>query len=323
MATESGVGLNRTYSGMSPVHVGDLIFYKDYYWIVVSASGTPHSNQIKVKRCVEENSKQKVLFPAATSVRLSLSFSKPISEEDHRTAIAQYISGEGDENAEGVDPVSLQKDSVRTTNGFLDLREKLISEDHRSSFPGKHLITPKAAFDALCEATDVPTWLDLSRNYFTPTDIKDVAQFVKTKALSCQVVDLSYCWLSADANDDFETIMTSVANFLVIIGNPAASVDNAAWLGCLHARFLEKLIWVPQEWLGKGGWKRIVTAEPLQAVVEKAHTSYLCMINAFQQPVSSVSLAASAAGSSSSSSSHHPSLSSSTSPDLPAAQIGR
>jgi len=156
----------------------------------------------------------------------------------------------------------------------LNLREKLlpVSFESLSATTGKVTLKNVVSFNKF----DV---VNLSNNNLMDTDVPLIADRVAKWAPS--VLDISGNRIygsnietQASVDRGLRTILSNPGiNFVVIDGNPIATVDRTDFFKSLSAADLEKLVWIPRCWVSAGKWKRMVEPSNYE-VVEGTHERY-------------------------------------------------
>lgn len=101
---------------------------------------------------------------------------------------------------------------------------------------------------------------------------------------NCSIVDLSWNRLSGVDNTNFnitliELLTIEHIDFVVVAGNPIATVDRKDLYQNMDLELLKKIVWIPKDWIGPGTWKRVIgdVLDPnLQERIEAIERSHNC-----------------------------------------------
>lgn len=128
--------------------------------------------------------------------------------------------------------------------------------------------------------------VNFAQNQLLDADMGDLLSFVENKLPSCEIVDLSWNRFHGILNSDLvdqplsHLLSLDKIRFVDITYNALASVDRITLFHALFSKrnardepLLSHLIWVPQNWLVAGGWKRVVPNEAIETVLT-AHRDY-------------------------------------------------
>jgi hypothetical protein len=120
--------------------------------------------------------------------------------------------------------------------------------------------------------------LNLSLNNFLDSDLQYVLQL--TEKYQVKLLDLSfnsfhgYNSLTRQGFDaEFLKVLDNVENYVIVYGNPMASVDRMDLFKKFNEKQLSKLIWIPEQWVAAGAWKAMVDKQ-FHDIVNKTHVDF-------------------------------------------------
>ena len=80
----------------------------------------------------------------------------------------------------------------------------------------------------------------------------------------------------------FEGILQRV-KFVDLVDNPLASVGRRDFYNKLESSELEKLVWIPSNWVDGMGWTVMIDDKGKHEMIKLAHTRYYAMQHKAQQ----------------------------------------
>jgi hypothetical protein len=179
-----------------------------------------------------------------------------------------------------IPPIPLEKSRKKITKenvNSLELKKRVCSKQFKG-------LTTYIATDELADVLDKNIfgsilYVDLSSNNLFDIDLPEIAKFVALLP-NCKLLDISFNRFEGirATCEELETSIIAILNlknmqFLDICGNSIASIEKKDFFYNLSPEHLEKLIWIPKNWLQGDGWKMVVPEE-VWRLVQKVHGSY-------------------------------------------------
>jgi hypothetical protein len=182
-------------------------------------------------------------------------------------------------------PLQLEKSSnqkfTQENLSRLELKKRVCSKQFKG-------LTNYISSDELINEIDKNTfasilYVDLSSNNLFDIDLPELAKFVQSLP-NCKLLDLSFNRFDGAraTREDLESSIITILNlqniqFLDICGNSFPSVEKRDFFEKLQKIHLQKLIWIPKNWLYGEGWKSVAPKEAWDLVLE-VHESYYSKI---------------------------------------------
>ena len=181
-------------------------------------------------------------------------------------------------------PLSEMKKATRT-------KQKQEQQQHRQdkaeefNFSGKicsstikNLPQDKIFINDLSNKIKEKPWdrLDLSRNELIDKDIPLLKE-LPTLLPNLRTLNLANNRIHGRGDSSVDDTIKSLLeklDFLVLLGNPIASVDRIGFWSSLNADQLEKLIWIPESWVEPRGWIGMIPDLECQEAVVEAHQKF-------------------------------------------------
>ena len=156
-----------------------------------------------------------------------------------------------------------------------DFSDKLLSiTSGTSNLPGKYNISE------LKEKQFNKSWhkLDFSKNSLVDKDFSFISKWVDYLFPNLKVLDISYNRIRG--SDEMILKIIKKLEFLVLIGNPIATVDRIRFWESLTEEALSKIIWVERSWVESKAWKGMIPKPSCQEAVLIAHRNFYNSIDA-------------------------------------------
>ena len=125
-----------------------------------------------------------------------------------------------------------------------------------------------------------PNWttLNLSSNNLLDEDVSHIKNYVDPLN-KLEILDLSWNRIYGKWNPEVDRNLIAIAKkpsikFIVVVGNPIASIDRADFLQNLEDWVLKKLVWIPEHWIEAGGWKGLVRPGQKEIVLQTHESFY-------------------------------------------------
>lgn len=148
--------------------------------------------------------------------------------------------------------------------------------ERRPTFTADYVVGCCFAATAAAEGGDLPILsVDLRNCGLIDDDLEHLPNIFE-RLPKCQLVDLRRNRIqgaTAVARNTLTDILGR-GKSLNIVGNPVASVNRKEdFFASLAGSTCERLIWIPEPWLDKDGWRGLIV-EPMQDAVLAAHRAY-------------------------------------------------
>lgn len=149
-----------------------------------------------------------------------------------------------------------------------------------SAFPGLQLSPGKITLeDALRHIQEYkPPIIDLSDNNLYDVDLPAIAKAI---SYGPEEVNLSrnrihgYSLSTRELVDEsLRTIIQHTVKYVVLFGNPLASIDRQDLFDTFDKETFAKLIWIPLPWLEPKQWKTMITNESFHLIIYNTHQDY-------------------------------------------------